>query len=88
MSFVEGTVMEIIYRNDENGYTVLELDCDGSLVVCVGTIPLIQPGEYVRFYGAYTTHKNYGEQFKVASMESKMPEGDESIKLFFVRRAD
>ena len=82
MSFVEGTVMEIIYRNDENGYTVLELDCDGSLVVCVGTIPLIQPGEYVRFYGAYTTHKNYGEQFKVASMESKMPEGDESIKLF------
>lgn len=82
MSFIEGTVIEIVYRNEENGYTVLELDCEGNLTTCVGNMPLIQPGEYVRFYGAYTTHKNYGEQFKVASMESKMPEQDESIRLF------
>ena len=82
MTFVEGTVIDIIYRNEDNAYTVLELDYDGTLLVCVGNIPIIQPGEYVRFYGAYTTHKSYGEQFKVASMESRMPEGDESIKLF------
>ncbi len=82
MTFVEGTVIDIIYRNDENAYTVLELDHDGQLLICVGNIPFIQPGEYVRFYGAYTTHKSYGEQFKVASMESRMPEGDESIRLF------
>lgn len=50
--------MEIIYRNDENGYTVLELDCRRQPGGVCGTIPLIQPGEYVRFYGAYTTHKN------------------------------
>lgn len=82
MSYVEGTVADIVYRNEENGYTVLDLDCEGNLVVCVGNIPLIQPGEYVRFYGGYTTHKTYGEQFKVVSMESKMPENDESIVLF------
>ncbi len=82
MTFVEGTVVDIIYRNDDNAYTVLELDQDGKLLVCVGNIPFIQPGEYVRFYGGYTTHKSYGEQFKVASMESRMPEGDESIRLF------
>ena len=82
MTFVEGTVVDIIYRNEDNAYTVLELDYEGALLVCVGNIPFIQPGEYVRFYGAYTTHKSYGEQFKVASMESRMPEGDESIKLF------
>lgn len=82
MTFVEGTVLEIIYRNDENGYTVLEIDADGKMAVCVGNLPPIQPGEYARFYGAYTVHKTYGEQFKVASMESKMPEGDESIRLF------
>ena len=82
MSYVEGTVADIVYRNEENGYTVLDLDCEGNLVVCVGNIPLIQPGEYVRFYGGYTTHRTYGEQFKVVSMESKMPESDESIVLF------
>ena len=82
MSFVEGTILEIVYRNEENGYTVLEMDSDGRLVTCVGNLPPIQPGEYVRFYGAMTVHRNYGEQFKVASMESKMPEGDESICLF------
>lgn len=82
MSYVEGTVADIVYRNEENGYTVLDLDCEGKLVVCVGNIALIQPGEYVRFYGGYTTHKTYGEQFKVVSMESKMPENDESIVLF------
>jgi len=82
VTFVEGTVIEIIFRNEENGYTVLELDAEGNLIVCVGSILLIQPGEYVRFYGAHTNHKNYGEQFKVISMEAKMPEADESIKLF------
>lgn len=82
MTFVEGTIIDIIYRNEDNAYTVLELDHEGELLVCVGSIPLLSPGEYVRFYGAYTSHKSYGEQFKVASMESRLPEGDESIRLF------
>ena len=44
MSYIEGMVVDIVYRNDENAYTVLELDAEGNLVVCVGSIPLIQPG--------------------------------------------
>ena len=82
MSYIEGTVVDIIYRNEQNSYTVLELEAEGNLIICVGNIPLIQPGEYVRFYGGYTTHKNYGRQFKVTGMESKMPESDESIRMF------
>jgi len=82
LTFIEGTIIDIVFRNEENAYTVLEMDCGGSLVTCVGNIPYLQPGEYVRFYGAYTTHKSYGQQFKVASMESRLPEGAESIKLF------
>ena len=49
MTFVEGTVVDIIYRNEDNAYTVLELDYEGALLGCVGNIPFIQPGEYVRF---------------------------------------
>ena len=68
MSYIEGTVVDIIYRNEQNSYTVLELEAEGNLIVCVGGIPLIQPGEYVRFYGGYTTHKNYGSLFKLSVM--------------------
>lgn len=82
MTYIEGTVIEIIYKNEENSYTVLDVECEGNLITCVGNLPYIQPGEYVRFYGAYTTHRSYGEQFKVAGMESRLPEEKESIKLF------
>ena len=82
MTYVEGTVIDIIHRSEDEKYTVLEIDCEGELVTCVGSIPFIQPGESVRFYGAYTTHRVFGRQFKVAGMEMRMPEGDESIRLF------
>ena len=82
MTSVEGTIMEIVYRNEENTYTVLEIDHEGKLLTCVGNIPLLQPGEFVRFYGAYTNHRVYGEQFKISSMETKLPESKEGIKLF------
>lgn len=82
MTSVEGTVLEIIYRNEENTYTVLEIDNEGKLLTCVGNIPLLQPGEFVRFFGAFTNHRVYGEQFKISSMETKLPESREGIKLF------
>ena len=37
MTFVEGTIIDIIYRNEDNAYTVLELDHEGELLVCVGS---------------------------------------------------
>ncbi len=82
MTSVEGTVLEIIYRNEENTYTVLDIDADGRLLTCVGNIPPIQPGEFVRFFGSFTVHRVYGEQFKISSMETKLPESREGIKLF------
>ncbi|MBR4078661.1 MAG: ATP-dependent RecD-like DNA helicase [Christensenellaceae bacterium] len=82
MTYVEGIVIDVIHRSEDGRYTVLEIDCEGTLVTCVGSIPFIQPGESVRFYGAYTTHRVFGRQFKVAGMEMRMPEGDESIRLF------
>ena len=64
MSYIEGTVVDIIYRNEQNSYTVLELEAEGNLIVCVGGIPLIQPGEYVRFYGGYTPIKTMDGSLK------------------------
>ncbi len=79
---IEGVVEDIIYKNEENSYTVLELDHEGTPIVCVGTLPFIQPGESVIFYGEYVNHKNYGKQFKVSSMETKEPETEDNIIAF------
>lgn len=82
MTYIEGTVLHIVYRNDENGYTVLEMDFNEELTAAVGSMPHIQPGEYVRLYGAWTEHKTFGRQFKVTGVETSLPKSLESIKLY------
>lgn len=75
MREVEGYVEHIVYRNEENGYTVLELvDDDGQDEMCVGSFPFINEGEYIVIEGEETFHPTYGEQIKVTSYEIKEPE--------------
>ena len=54
MTSIEGTVLEINFRNDENGWTVMSLDFGGELTTAVGCMPHIHEGEFVRLYGAWT----------------------------------
>ena len=63
-----GTIDGLIYRNKDNGYSVLHI-CgnDGVMFVAVGIMPLIEEGEKAEFNGFWTEHKNYGKQFKVVS---------------------
>ena len=69
-----GTVQNIIYRNTENGWTVLELQPDeGEKTSAVGVLPLASPGERVRLTGSMTTHPKYGAQFKADSCETLAP---------------
>ncbi len=71
---IEGVIEDIIFYNPDNGYTVLSLEpttahpsSDESIIV-VGKLLELQPGEIVRFTGTWTTHRDYGEQFKAESM--------------------
>lgn len=82
MVSIEGTVLSIIFRNEENGYTVLEIDFNGEITACVGNMQTLIPGEYVIFYGAWTTHKNFGKQFKVSGVKSSLPKSLDSIELY------
>lgn len=70
---LEGTVETIIYRNDSNGYTVIELsDEDNS--TAVGIMPDVCAGESVRLIGNYKPHSTYGMQFFVTTYEKSMPD--------------
>ncbi len=86
MTSIEGTVLEIVFRNDENGWTVMEIDFNGELTTAVGCMPHIHEGEFVRLFGAWTEHKMYGRQFSVTSVETHLPNTAESIRLFLVQR--
>lgn len=71
---LEGYVERIVFRNQENGYTVLSLSNDHEEVTCVGNFTFIGEGEYVEVRGEYISHQMYGEQFQVKSYEIKEPE--------------
>jgi len=70
---IEGVVNSIVFSNLENGYCVLRLDTFDGLVTATGSIPGISVGERVVLHGTWTTHQQYGEQFKAESYEMKLP---------------
>lgn len=69
-----GTVKSIIYKNAENGYTVLEaVDDSGDERTVVGSLPLIVVGEKAEFSGEWTQHPTYGIQFKASASKTLAP---------------
>ena len=79
---VKGIVDHIIYRNDENGYTVLSLHTDGKKLTLVGFFQVINEGESIEAFGHMTAHASYGDQFKVVRYEMREPEDCEAIERY------
>ncbi len=72
---ITGYIDHIIFRNEENGYTVLVLKgSEQEEITCVGSFPDISPGATIEAFGSYIQHGVYGRQFQIASFEEKMPE--------------
>ena len=79
---INGYVDHIIYRNTDNGYTVLVLICDEEELTCVGTFSDIAEGENIEARGVFTDHPTYGRQFKVQSFEEKAPQDVVAIERY------
>jgi len=82
LEIIKGYVDHIIYRNTENGYTVLVLVCEEEELTCVGIFSDIVEGENIEAKGEYTDHPTYGRQFKVHSFEEKAPEDEVAIERY------
>ena len=82
METVTGYVGHIVFRNEENGYTVFHLENDDGEVTCVGNFNFIGEGELMELTGEYVNHNVYGTQFKVASHVVKEPEDVVSIERY------
>ena len=74
-----GTVEHIVFANEENGWTVLELDTGSELETVVGTFPRVQVGEVLRVQGSFVEHKSFGRQFKATAYESSLPTDADTI---------
>ena len=79
---VEGTVERIVYRNESNGYVVVELDAAGELVTACGELGDVDEGETLSLFGEFVTHPRFGEQFRVESCAHKLPNTAESIRKY------
>lgn len=79
---IQGYVEKIVYRNQENGYTVLSLTGEDDDITCVGSFPFINEGEYVELHGNYISHQIYGDQFQVQSYDIKEPEDMMSMERY------
>ena len=82
MESIKGYVEHIVYRNEDNGYTVFHLSNDDGEVTCVGNFHYIEEGELLKLEGEYTTHKLYGLQMKVETSEVCEPEDLVSIERY------
>ena len=75
-----GTVDTVVYKNEENGYTVLRMTCeDGRTVTVVGTFPFASCGEDLIVSGVWETHASYGSQFRASFAQRIMPTGAPEI---------
>lgn len=77
---VTGTVESVVYRNEQNGYTILEISTDKKeLVTVVGTMPFVSEGENITVRGSYVVHSEYGRQLRADSFEKRIPEQPDAI---------
>ncbi len=71
---IKGEVIDIIYQNEVNSYTIAVFDTEEEETTIVGYLPFIKSGDTLRVEGRFVEHKDYGRQFKVETFEKMMPE--------------
>ena len=82
VNYVEGFVENIVFRNEDNGYTVFDIKYKGEHVTCVGSISYINAGEFITANGEFVQHAIYDMQFSIKSYEFKTPDDENSVRRY------
>ena len=77
-----GTVLRVLFRNDDNGYTVLEVGGDDEELTLVGVMPYLSAGDHVEGEGRLNDHPVYGPQLSVQKISRSVPHGSERIEKY------
>ena len=87
VKYVEGFVENIIFRNEDNGYTVFTIMFQGEEITCVGSLSYISAGEFITAQGEFVKHVIYYMQFSIKSYEFKAPDDIKSVKRYLASGA-
>ncbi len=87
MEKVQGFIDHFIYRNDQNGYSVIELHMEDEDIICVGYFPSNSQGESVEICGEYVEHAVYGRQLKASKIETITPKDAEQMERYLASGA-
>ena len=79
LTTIKGLIQEVIYRNDDNNYTVVLVEVNDEYITATGKFPIINEGEWVELNGKFILNKKYGEQFAVDSVKLSPPNTKEGI---------
>ncbi|MDE6313713.1 MAG: ATP-dependent RecD-like DNA helicase [Lachnospiraceae bacterium] len=87
MENIEGYVENIVFRNGENGYTVMTAVCMEMKITCVGTLNFVEEGQLLSMEGQYINHPMYGKQFQIENYQMKEPKDTIAIERYLASGA-
>ncbi len=79
---ISGSVKNIVFRSEQNGYTVFKIQTGKHEIICTGYFAQINENENISVSGNFVVHPTYGEQFKVTSIEKKIPVTENNIEKY------
>ena len=79
---LKGEIVDVIYQNEINSYTIANLQTEDEMFTVVGYLPFVNLGDNIKVYGKFVVHQEYGEQFKVETFEKIMPETLEALERY------
>ena len=79
---LKGTIQDVIYKNEVNGYTIATFEMESADTTIVGYLPFIQKGDSLKIIGKFVTHPDYGDQFKVETKKKIMPETLDALEKY------
>jgi len=82
MERIEGMISDIVFKNEDNGYTIAHLVNSDNEVVIVGCMPTLSVGESIEVEGKWINHKTYGTQFEVNKFMPVTPSSLEGIYVY------
>lgn len=79
---LKGEIVDVIYKNEVNSYTIANLETETEVFTVVGYLPFINVGDNLKLEGKFVTHQEYGRQFKIDTFEKIMPETLDSLERY------
>ena len=83
---LKGTVEHIIYANEDNGYTVMDVGLEDDVITACGVMPYVSDGDSLILWGNWVHNPKYGRQFKVEQYERDLPADSAAILRYLSSR--